>query len=99
MQQPSAVPPATASPAAPALARGADKAYKVAIPQTPQDIKAVRERRSELSNQLQAAASRRAEIAEEIESAEGGAKAGLEQRMSVLDQRILQLENDIAETG
>jgi len=81
------------------IARAADNLYTVVTPQTPQDIVALRERRSELSNQLESAAERRAEIAEEIKTAEGSAKAGLEQRMSVLDQRILQLETDIAETG
>jgi len=86
-------------PQAPVVAHAADNLYTVVTPQTPQDIVALRERRSELSNQLESAAERRAEIAEEIKTAEGSAKAGLEQRMSVLDQRILQLETDIAETG
>jgi len=98
LQQPAGVQPATPPPA-PVLAGGADNVYTVAVPQTPQDILALRERRSELSNQLESAAERRAEIAEAIAVAEGGAKSGLEQRMSVLDQRILQLETDIAETG
>jgi hypothetical protein len=83
-------------PQAPVIAHAADNLYTVVTPQTPQDIVALRERRSELSNQLESAAERRAEIAEEIKTAEGRAKAGLEQRMSVLDQRILQLETDIA---
>jgi len=100
MQQASDATPVTPpSPAAPVIARAADNLYTVVTPQTPQDIVALRERRSELSNQLESAAERRAEIAEEIKTAEGSAKAGLEQRMSVLDQRILQLETDIAETG
>ena len=87
------------APPAPVIARAADNLYTVVVPQTPQDIVALRERRSELSNQLESASERRAEIAEEIKTLEGAAKAGLEQRMSVLDQRILQLETDIAETG
>ena len=99
MQQPGGAPAATPPPPAPVLAGAADNVYTVVIPQTPQDIVALRERRSELSNQLESASERRAEIAEEIRTAEGGAKSGLEQRMSVLDQRILQLETDIAETG
>jgi hypothetical protein len=81
------------------LAPAGDNLYTVVAPQTPQDIVALRERRAELSNQLESAADRRAEIAEEIKTAEGAAKSGLEQRLSVLDQRILQLETDIAETG
>ena len=94
-QQPAPVQPV---PPAPVVA-GAENVYTVVVPQTPQDIIAIRERRTELSTQLESAAERRAGIAEEIKTAEGGAKSGLEQRMSVLDQRILQLETDIAETG
>lgn len=100
MQQRSEGSPVTPpAPPAPVIARAADNLYTVVVPQTPQDIVALRERRSELSNQLESASERRAEIAEEIKTLEGAAKAGLEQRMSVLDQRILQLETDIAETG
>lgn len=73
--------------------------YTITVPRTAQDLAALRERRSELSNQLTSAASRRAEIAKELTGADGATKAGLEQRMAVLDKRILQLESDIAETG
>jgi hypothetical protein len=99
LQQASAAPSVTPPQPAPVLAGGPDNVYTVVIPQTPQDIIALHERRTELSNQLESAAERRAEIAEAIKTTEGGAKSGLEQRMSVLDQRILQLETDIAETG
>lgn len=71
----------------------------IVVPRTAQDIAALRERRSELSDQLTSAAGRRAEIAEELKLAEGSVRTGLEQRMAVLDRRILQLEADIAETG
>ena len=73
--------------------------YTIPLPRTQQDLEALRERRSELSNQLESAAERRAAIAEQIKVTDGAVKSGLEQRMAVLDQRILQLENDIAETG
>jgi hypothetical protein len=92
--------PAIAPPPAPALAgEAAPTTYTLTVPRTQQDIDAIRERRSELSNQLESAASRRSEIVEEMRDAEGPVRAGLEQRMSVLDQRILQLEADIAATG
>jgi hypothetical protein len=92
--------PASTSPAPPVLAGGAaPNTYTLTVPRTQQDIDAIRERRSELSNQLESAASRRSEIAEELKLAEGPVRAGLEQRMAVLDERILQLEADIAETG
>lgn len=100
-QRPSGIPPATAPPSpAPVLAGGpGDNRYTITIPRTQQDLEALRERRSELSNQLESAASRRGEIAKELKLADGAIKSGLEQRMAVLDRRILQLESDIAETG
>jgi len=69
------------------------------IPATPQELMALKERRSELSNQLTSAAGRRNEIAKRLVGADGANKAGLEQRIAVLDQRMLQLESDIAVTG
>lgn len=36
---------------------------------------------------------------EQLENATGQNRAGLEERMAVLDKRIVQLESDIAETG
>jgi chromosome segregation ATPase len=99
MRQSSGGPAIAPPPPAPVLAPAGDNLFTIVTPRTPQDIVALRERREELSNQLESAADRRGEIAEEIKTAEGAARAGLEQRMSVLDQRILQLETDIAETG
>lgn len=100
MQQPPVKP--VAAPAAPPgvikSAPGSDL-YTVMIPATPEELSALRERRSELSNQLTSAAGRRNEIAKRLREAEGADKAGLEQRIAVLDQRMLQLESDIAVTG
>lgn len=66
---------------------------------TARDVAALRARRSELSNQLESATSRRNSLAGKLEDAEGVNKAGIEQRVSLLDNRILQLESDLAETG
>jgi hypothetical protein len=56
--------------------------------------------RAELSDQLVSAAGRRRELSEEISLAPAGAsRTGLEERVRVLDQRIIQLESDIAATG
>lgn len=68
-------------------------------PLTQDEIAAVRDRRAELSNQLTSAAGRRDEIAAQLERASAPARAGLEDRLAVLDKRIVQLETDIAETG
>ncbi len=101
MQQGQAAPPTPAAaptPAAVTVSSG-ENIYTITVPRTAQDLAALRERRAELSNQLTSAAERRAEIAEELKLAEGSVRTGLEQRMAVLDKRIIQLESDIAETG
>jgi hypothetical protein len=69
------------------------------VPTTAADIRALREKRGELSNQLESAASRRGRLSKSLEGKDGADRAGIEARISVLDKRILQLESDIAETG
>ncbi len=59
----------------------------------------LRSRRSELSNQLQSAEGRRNRLVEQMQQATGVERSGLEQRVQLLDQRILQIEADISETG
>ena len=60
---------------------------------------AIEDARGKLSDQLISASGRRREAAEALKTAEGADRSGLEQRVIQLDQRILQLEADIAETG
>jgi hypothetical protein len=55
--------------------------------------------RQELSEQLTSVSARRRGLAQEIRQAGDGTRAGLEDRLRVLDQRILQLETDLATTG
>ena len=77
---------------APAVAR--------ATPRTAQELAGLRNQREELSNQLRSAQGRRRDVARALERADNPAnRAGLEQRLGVLDRRIAQIENDIAETG
>jgi hypothetical protein len=64
------------------------------------EVNALKAQRNELSNQLISAANRRHELATQLRSAAPGAdRIGLEQRIGVLDKRIVQLESDIASTG
>ena len=63
------------------------------------EIQAIRARRSELSSQISSATERRNDLAEQLKEAEGVDRAGLEERLRVLDERIVQLETDIAVTG
>jgi hypothetical protein len=66
---------------------------------TPRDLAALRARASELSNQLRSATNRRGEVQRQLRSATGGDRAGLEQRLGILDARIARLEGDIDENG
>jgi hypothetical protein len=68
-------------------------------PTTVEEFIGLRARREELSNQLSSAASRRRSLVSQLEDAPPQLRAGLEQRIAVLDTRLAQLESDIAETG
>ena len=80
---------------------GTDGATQVlTVPLSRQAVRDIRAQREELSNQLTSAVGRRRRLAEEINQAPVGAgRSGLEQRLAVLDKRIVQLESDIAATG
>jgi hypothetical protein len=69
------------------------------VPQTREEVIALRAQRSELSNQLTSAARRRSELAEQLADASPVERAGLEARISQLDQRILEIEAEIGRTG
>jgi len=74
--------------------------HTLAVPNSRAEMQAIRARRSELSDQLQSAAGRRNRLSEAIKSApEGASRNGLEERLKVLDKRIVQIESDIALTG
>src|SRR3954465_4841575 len=68
-------------------------------PMSAQELAALKARRSMLSDQLKSADSRRRELSKLVRTATGADKAGLEQRIGVLDARLARLENDIDETG
>ena len=70
------------------------------VPRTMEELSALRQHRSEIASQLESVTDRRGELAREIMTTpEGASKQGLEARLKVLDQRILQLETDLANTG
>lgn len=86
------------NPTAPAIAGNTPVAATRAL--TIQDIMALRARRNELSNQLTSVGGRRRTLANELRTTtDPSAKAGLESRIAVLDQRMIQIETDIAQTG
>jgi hypothetical protein len=97
------VPPPPATPKAPVVFStvGADgKTQSLAIPQGKADLKEILAQRDQISEQLTNVSSRRTELAEELANTpEQAARVGLEDRLRLLDQRILQLETDLATTG
>jgi len=73
-------------------------AQTIVIPQSIAAMDGLRTRREELISQLDRARSRRNGVLEEIGSNSPRDRAGLEERLMELDQRILQIEGDIAAT-
>jgi predicted PurR-regulated permease PerM len=92
-------PPATKAPVFSMV--GPDgKPLTFTIPQGKADLKEILAQRDQISEQLTNVSSRRSELAEELANTpEQAARAGLEDRLRLLDQRILQLETDLATTG
>jgi hypothetical protein len=95
--------PAQAAPAAPAAITtvGTDgKALTIAVPQTSGEVEELVAQRRELSDQLTSVSQRRDNLAREIRNtADAGTRTGMEERLRVLDNRILQLETDLGTTG
>ena len=95
------IPAPPAPPAPPVIAGQVYNASEIQTrPMTAVDVDALKSKRSELSRQLSSAQGRRDEAARQLnKSPEGPARNGIEQRLGVLDQRIVQLEQDIAANG
>jgi FtsZ-binding cell division protein ZapB len=95
--------PAQAAPAAPVTITtvGADgNAQTIAIPRTSGEVEELVAQRRELSDQLTNVSQRRDNLAREIRNtADAGTRTGLQERLRVLDNRILQLETDLGTTG
>lgn len=68
-------------------------------PLTSREIGAIRDRRSDISNQLESAMDRRNDMTEEMAKAPPSAQPGLLSQIQLLDQRILSIERDMEESG
>lgn len=74
--------------------------YTVATPLSARDVEAIKARREELSDQLTSASSRRSRLVQQLNATSNEtARRGLEERITILDKRMVQLESDIATTG
>jgi hypothetical protein len=69
------------------------------VPTNAAELRALRAKRSELSSQIQNVASRREELADQLRETDPGARKGLEERIRVIDERIVKLEKELASTG
>lgn len=69
------------------------------VPQSFGEVRALRAQRSELSNQLQSAQRRRNEVVDQLKTATEAERPGLEARLKLLDERILEIEGEITRTG
>jgi len=76
------------------------KPQTLQVPSTVEQVANLQAQREELAGQLSNVSSRRSELVAEIQATpEGPSRTGLEARLKVLDQRILQIESDLATTG
>jgi hypothetical protein len=101
MQATTQAPTAPAAPAPAetpqALTTTADgKTIPLAIPQSQTDIEALYARRQDIRDQLSSLSQRRHSLVQEIRSApDGVSRTGLEQRVTLLDQNIMQYEKEL----
>jgi hypothetical protein len=101
MQTPA--PQASPTPAKPTIvvhdAPGAGT-FTIPMPMTSREVAGLKARREELSSQLSSVDSRRSKVLSQMkQTTDPVATKGLEDRLSALDKRQLQLESDLAETG
>lgn len=100
-QEEAPAPPQTPRPPITITTVGPDgKTQTLTVPRTGEEVHELQMQRQELSEQLTGVSSRRSSLAEEIrQTRDPTLRTGLEERLRVLDQRILQLETDLATTG
>lgn len=103
LQQPASIPVPPVPPVPPqtptSVTLGGDAATLTLKPLTSADVEALKAKRSELSRQLTSVQGRRDDVAKELLRTTGPGAKGLEQRLAVMDERIVQLERDIAANG
>lgn len=103
MQAPTQAPTLPANPVI--VVPGGSGSGTISIPMsmTSRDVDALMARRSELSNQLESVDGRRSSLISQLRklgvAGDETAKKGLEDRLSLLDKRQLQLESDLASVG
>jgi len=98
MQTPQPAAPARPSPPVELPVTATAPQAPVAVTGVP-SVSFLRSRGAELSRQLTSASGRRDELTRELRRVSGDARTGIQTRITVLDERLVQLEKDIAENG
>lgn len=94
------VPPPEPAPKPVIVSDPGSNTYTVTAPLTARDVAAIKARREELSDQLTSASGRRSKLVSQLNGTNNEiARRGLEERITILDKRMVQLESDIAATG
>jgi hypothetical protein len=91
-------PPAPVISGTPTAAQGSNF-ITFRVPRTADEVANLRAQRNELSNQIENVRGRRSSLARAYERADGASKDGLEQQLRIVDQRLTQMEADLAESG
>jgi len=89
---------ATQAPVTSGVTGSAGLPQNVSRPMTREDVQLLQNRRNELSRQLTSATGRRSDVVREMGRNVNG-REGLDARLKVLDERIVQLEKDISQNG
>jgi hypothetical protein len=99
-QEPATVNQTPTPPASITIVAPDGKTLTLPVPRTESELRQLLAQREELSDQLGSVSARRTELASEIRNRSVEAtRGGLEERLRLLDNRILQLETDLASTG
>jgi hypothetical protein len=98
--QASAAPPSTGRPAVVVRDASGAGAFTISTPMSAREFSVLKAQREELSDQLKSVDGRRSKLLTQLKRTEDPtAIKGLEDRLSILDRRQLQLESDLAQTG
>lgn len=92
-----AQPPATSQPTG--INVGTSTPIAISTPRTAAEVDALKAKRSELSRQIESAVERRKSVERDLLKANESTRPGLEARLRVLDDRIVQIEQEIAANG
>lgn len=93
-------PPPAPTPVVTIPALPGSQPISIAIPRNGRDLAALKARREELSYQLNSVDNRRKKLMDQLRRTDDAtATKGLQDRLSLLDARQLQLENDLSQTG